>query len=323
MAKRYDPTEYLYVSARIRALEGRLLSTEQWNRLVELSDQDEILAAFTDGRAETARGEACAEAALRAAISTVAESVPDKRLPLFLQYPYDCNNVKALEKCRRCGADPAELLIDLGSIPVKDLKAALENELLERLPPHMSTALLQAREAFEKTADPREIDFILDKAAFADMAEAAAPFPFAAELVTVKAELIDLLMCCRLIRMRSPDLGRAMLDRAALSQGRFEKQTLLDWYDAGEQALLDGIFGTPYAKIFDKEASLFQIEKRADDYLMSLVRRARSVIFGAEVPIAYLMALETEGKNLRILLAGKRAGLDSTAIKARMREHYV
>ena len=163
----------------------------------------------------------------------------------------------------------------------------------------------------------------MDKAAFADMAEAAAPFPFAAQLVTTKAETVNLLMCCRLIRMRAHDLGRAMLDRAAIPLGRFEKQDLLSFYDAGEQALLDGISGTPYADFFDKESSLFQIEKRADDHLMSLLRRARSVIFGAEVPIAYLMALENESKNLRILLAGKRAGLDSTAIKARMREHYV
>ena len=56
---------------------------------------------------------------------------------------------------------------------------------------------------------------------------------------------------------------------------------------------------------------------------MGLIRRARYVTFGAEVPIAYLLAAERQSKNLRMLLAGKEAGLDAQRIQARMRESYV
>ena len=47
------------------------------------------------------------------------------------------------------------------------------------------------------------------------------------------------------------------------------------------------------------------------------------ITFGAEVPIAYLLALETQSKNLRILLAGKRAGQDRDTIQAKLRACYV
>lgn len=320
MAKRYDPTEYLYASARIRSLELRLTSREQWSRLCEMHSPDEILAAYCD---KGTRSENAAEEALRQAFDTVTESVPDKTLCRFLQYPYDCNNVKALIKCRLRNVDADGLLIDLGSIPVKDLQAASESELSLLLPQHMARALPQAVEAFDKTGNPREIDFILDKAVFADMREAAEPFPFAAELVAARADLTDLLICCRLLRMQNHELCRALLDRAAICCGRFDREKLLSLFDGGEDALPRGISDTPYAKIFDTGLSLSELEKRADDYIADLVRRARAVTFGVEIPIAYLMAIENESKNLRILLAGKRAGWDSATVKARMREHYV
>ena len=55
---------------------------------------------------------------------------------------------------------------------------------------------------------------------------------------------------------------------------------------------------------------------------MALIRRAKAIPFGAEVPVSYLLACEAEIKNLRILLAGKRAGLDTQVIEARMRDCY-
>ena len=323
MPKRYDPTAYLYASARIRALENRLTSKEQWSRMTELHSAQEVLAAYAEKGTKDDKRENAAEEALRAAFATVAESVPDPALILFLQYPYDCNNVKALEKCRLRGADPTDLLIDLGSIPTNTLQTVSENELLTLLPPHMAAALPAAREAFGKTGDPREIDFLLDKAAFADMQAAAAPFPFAAMIVETRAELTNLLICHRLIRMDIKEMGRSLLERAAIPCGRFDLQTLLQWYDGGEDALIGALSGTPYAKIPDKDATLSVIEKRADDHVSALVRQAKSVVFGAEVPIAYLMAIENESKNLRILLAAKNAGLDGAATRARMREHYV
>ena len=321
MAKRtYDPTEYLYASARIRALEAHLIGKEQWNQLLSMNSAEEILASLSDRKSD---GALDTEAALREGLVTVAESVPHPELSHFIQYPYDCNNVKALIKCRIKGLDPSDLLIDLGTISVKTLLTVSENELLALLPTNMAAALPAAREAYEKTGDPQEIDFILDRAAFADMKTAAAPFPFAAALVTARVDLQNLLICLRLLRMQNGALGRSMLERAMLPGGTLSTEWLLACYDEGENAFYDTVFGTTYAKIFDKTSSLGSIERAADDHLAEMVRKARMITFGAEVPIAYLLALETQSKNLRILLAGKRAGQDRDTIQAKLRACYV
>ena len=324
MAKRYDPNDYLYASARIRAMELRLTPAERWNQLLETRTAEDALTAFSE-QGDTARPdpETLSEQAMREALAAIAASVPDPTLTHFIRYPYDCNNLKVLEKCRIKGTPPDELFIDLGTVSVRSLQTVSENELLQLLPKHMAAALPMARDAFARTADPREIDFILDRAAFADMAEAAAPYPFAARLVAVRADLTNLTMCLRLLRMKSGAVGRAVLEHALLTVGTLSDKELLDCYDGGEDAFFDAISKTPYANVYDRSASLSVVEKRADDYVMDIVRGARSVTFGAEIPIAYLLAIETEGKNLRILLAGKAAGQDRDTIKAKLRKNYV
>lgn len=315
---RYDPLDYLYTSARIRAMESRLVGREKLNQLLTaptVRDVEKALEEWGAGKEQ--------EYGLKGAFAAVSESLPDKALLRFLQYPYDCHNLKTIEKCRIKGTDPTALLIDLGSVSTKSLLTVSEKELFALLPTHMAKGVEQAREAFAKTGNPQEIDFILDRAAYADMTEAAAPYPFAAELVRVQADLLNLSMCLRLLRMRNGELGRSVLIRAALPVGSFDEQFLLSCYDGGEEALYKQISRTPYKGVFEKEQAAADTEKRIDDHLMELIRRARYVTFGAEVPIAYLLAAERQSKNLRILLAGKEAGLDAQTIQTRMRESYV
>lgn len=321
---RYDPGLYLYASARIRALESRLVGREKLRQLLELPDAEAILEALREhGIPKTDDPLAAPEAALKAAFSAVAESVPDPTLPLFLQYPYDCHNLKVLEKCRVQGSDPAPLLIDLGSIPTETLLTAPEQAWIALLPPHLSQAVGEAREAYAKTGDPREIDFLLDRAAFADMAAAAAPFPLAPEWVAAKADLTNLLICYRILRLYPGELGQTTLRACALHGGSLGTDRLLTWHAEGEDAFLEALSHTPYAGIFEKDAPFSLIERRADDALSHRILGARSESFGAEIPIVYLLAAETQCKNLRILLAGKLAGKDTDTIRSGMRECYV
>lgn len=315
---RYDPLDYLYTSARIRAMESRLVGREKLNQLLAASTVRDVEKTLEEWGASKEQ-----EYGLKSAFAAVTESLPDKALLRFLQYPYDCHNLKAVEKCRIKGVSPDALLIDLGSVSTKSLTTVAEKELFSLLPAHMAKGVEQAREAFAKTGNPQEIDFVLDCAAYADMAEAAAPYPFAAELVRVQADLLNLFMCLRLLRMQNGELGRSVLTRAALPVGSFDESFLLSCYDGGEEELYKQVLRTPYEGVFEKGQSLAQTEKKIDDHLMGLIRRARYVTFGAEVPIAYLLAAERQSKNLRILLAGKEAGLDAQTIQTRMRESYV
>ena len=64
------------------------------------------------------------------------------------------------------------------------------------------------------------------------------------------------------------------------------------------------------------------MEKTADDIWMSRAKEAKYVPFGAPVLLGYLIALEYQTKNIRIILAGKDTGLSSEIIRERLRATY-
>ena len=112
----------------------------------------------------------------------------------------------------------------------------------------------------------------------------------------------------------------ALLPGGTLGEGFFTEA-----FDGGESRLVDMVSMTELAPLFltEGERTLSAVEKNADNLVMEFVKTAKFVPFGAEIPVAYLIGLETAVKNLRILLSGKTAGLSSDAIRGRFRESYV
>lgn len=328
MKTRYAPTDYLYASARIRALEASLVGDTKLAGLVSLKTEQELIAALqAEGllpRENAPDTEAALLALLREGIDAVKRSVPDESLTYIVTYPYDCHNIKATLKCAYRGIDEKDLLIDAGSLSPSALKEALSGGDLAALPPHMAKAVPEAREAFAKTGDPREIDLILDRALFLDLEGAAQGLPFAERVIAARADLTNYIIALRLLR-RSPLLSEALFARAFLPAGTLGEAFFREAIAEGEEALHAQMRRTPYASVADGagEMSLSLLEKRADDLVMARVREAKYLPFGAEVPLAYLLALDASLKNVRILLAGKRAGSDTDTLRLRVRESYV
>ena len=322
MTKQPTQSDYLYATARIHAIRARQNWSKEMERLLALPDADAVRAALREIAGAT-ENEDAVDCILREAFRTVSESTPDPTLFRFLQYPYDCHNLKVLEKSRRKGTDPTRLLIDLGSIPAASLQTVWEKGDLSSLPAHLASAAVEAKEVFDKTANPREIDLILDRALYADMAEGAAGLPLSADWVRAKADLTNLLICCRLLRSETPDEGKVLLCRARLPVGQYGEEELLALYDAGEEELAHSLFHTPYEGIFEKDLPFSTLERRAENYVSALALRHGTVAFGAEVAVFYLLEMQTLAANLRILTAGKAAGLDVETIKSRLRDCYV
>ena len=72
-----------------------------------------------------------------------------------------------------------------------------------------------------------------------------------------------------------------------------------------------------------KGGSLTDFEKLCDDAVLHQVATAKQVPFGPEVLIAYVAAKETEFTAVRIIMAGRIAGLKPDVIRERLRESYV
>jgi V/A-type H+-transporting ATPase subunit C len=340
MPARYNDTEYMYSSAKIRALETRMLGSEGCDRLLAARDSDGVFAMLADygytvvkkqGEADGGTRidrEATLMSALSAGFSEIAGITPQPLTAKILQYKYDCNNIKAAIKGRARSIDPRDMMFPIGTVSLENVIEAVKTGDYKAFPKHMAEAAAKASEAYVKTKNPQDIDIILDKACFCDMTDAARQtgVPFIIKYVKALIDLTCIIMCIRVLRMKSGETGRSLLEYALPEGGELEKEFILSGYDKGEVGFLASLKNTQYSEFADKlknEASLSYIEREADRYIMNIVREVKWIPFGAELATAYLIALEYGLKNIRIIMAGKDAGLEDAAIRERMREMYV
>ena len=119
--------------------------------------------------------------------------------------------------------------------------------------------------------------------------------------------------------------GQLLLDRALVPGGALGEAFFKTAYEGGAEGLAAALSATAYAAVAAGEGACSPLaaERNADDYLCGLLRETAFCAFGPEVPFAYLMGLETSVKNVRVVLAGKAAGLDADTIRERVRASYV
>ena len=123
--------QYLFASARIRALENGLIGQEKSERLLNANDltravdllDDFGVTPATDGNGRFSREETLL-GRLRAAYGEVEKITESASFPDVLRYPYDCNNIKAVIKCAKRGVDPDDMLFDFGTIPAETVRDA-------------------------------------------------------------------------------------------------------------------------------------------------------------------------------------------------------
>ena len=339
--KTLQPTEYLYASARIRSLENRLVGRERMEILIESRTAAEVmdrLAEYgmklpeSDGAATSetlfAARETMLLAVLREAYGEVEQALPVPSLLRYFRYPFDCNNLKAAIKCSIRGIPAADMLFDFGTVPAEDVETLLREGKHTAFPPAMAAAISVAKDAYDRTGDPRRIDTVLDKACYVDMLDAAAQTGDDTLLSWVKAkiDLTNVLTTLRILRMGTGASGEAFLEEALLAGGTLAPDFFLKAYAEGETAFWEALSPTAYYRLAGAEGgldSLSAVEKACDDLYTELVRAGARIPFGAPVAGGYLVGCEISVKNIRIVLAAKDAGLDNTVLRERVRVSYV
>lgn len=327
---------YVFESTRIRALENGLIGSERMERLLNAENLircEELLEEFgvelaRDPKTGAFDRERTLELRLKHAYRealSVAEGDECFRLWLF---PYDCNNIKAMIKCRYRGVPADEMLFDFGTVGIDELKEILAKGSYENLPEPFGVAAEEAARALSATANPQTVDLILDVACYRAMRDLAerSGVAFAQTLIMQKIDLTNLITCLR--RMRSADryVGEVLPREFYLEGGSLSYEFLAGLCQSGEEEFWGRIEYSPYEKMVLRDADkapLGAVECACDNFFMSTVRTARMIPYGAEPIIAYLLATEYEGKNLRILLSGHEISLSRKEIRERMRMSYV
>lgn len=336
MKKQIKDTDYLAISARIRAMENMLLTQPRMEKILEARKEEEITKILQDCNYFSGQFNPSEPAEMDAALTPVRgrmfadmiSGAPDPRYVDLFRMKYDYHNVKALLKGAALGKNVDRILMDIGRVPLKELRAAVSSGELGGLPICLGDAIVEAKEVLNTTRDPQLSDVLLDRWYYQDMTTLAEEIgsSFLQGYVRTKIDGVNLRTLVRTIRMgknveflKGALVDGGNVDMAAILKVGSDRGTgLAELYSFTDlrEAAVEG------ATIL-KGGSMTQFEKLCDDGIASYLAVAQTVPFGEAPLIAYMAAHETEFINLRILLMGRITGLSNELIRARLRTMYV
>ncbi len=320
---------YLYSSTRFKTRSHKLLTPEVLAGIGDsgriddllrlLSEQGIDIKADPDGRLFV---EEALERHLQATFAEVEKCVPNPEWVALFRYPYDAHNIKSILKCRVRQKDPADLLVDLGTVTPAAAVEAIRTERYAVFSEAMAKAIPEAIAVYAKTADPQLIDAVIDSACFADQQAIADQYPpeYFGEIIACKTDMTNLLTAIRIGRMS--DASVDYFSRHYIAGGRLTRDFFQKYFAAEEDVLLKSASKEGYPaleKLIGKSPRLSELERQVEATVSTAIRKAANMPAGLQVIYAYLADREKEAKNIRILLAAMQANRTPAEIRELLR----
>ena len=310
-----------------------MLTRERMDRMIDARDEGEALKVLSEcgyGGTDGASGQSLEGLLAQAraeAFGEIRGAVPDPRVADLFQMKYDYHNAKTLIKAAAVGAEADRLLMEGGRWTAAQIKEAYQRDNLRDFTDPFRKAIIQARELLNGGGDPQLADFVLDRAYFAEMSQAAKAVgsPFLEGYVRLLIDSTNLRSAVRAARMGK---GNDFLNQVLLPGGNVEVHTLTSGKGSDLAALfragpLSEAAAAGAALTAPGSGELAAFERLCDNAVMNYLAQARRIPFGEQAVIGYLYARENEFTAIRTILSGRMAGLDGDTIRERLREAYV
>lgn len=330
-------SKFAYAVGRIRVLEMKLLDQAKMQRMLEAKTPEEAFHVL----AETEYADLVALAKnphqfelvttgeIRRVYELIRKMLPKEPLTDLFCVKYDIHNLKVLLKAEYQAKNFDHLLMDVGLVPVGLMKFVAQGEEVPGVPERYLKAAAEARQAFEASRDPKVIDTILDRELYSSLTDIAKKnhYDFYAKIIT---DQIDLANLRSMIRAKRMGRDKDYLNESLLPGGAIPVAKYLELIDANWEQIITGFANTPHAALvkegivdFLAVGQLTLLEKLIDDKIMQQVKQAKYLSLGPEPVIGYLMAKETEVRNIRIIMVGKLNDVSTDVIRERLRDSYV
>ena len=334
MSKKLKDTEYLFLTAALRAREAKMLTREKMERMLDTAEFDEAAklledSGFEDMSKMTARQIEDALGRRRAELfEDLIKLSPEPRLIDIFRLKYDYHNIKTLIKAESVGVDGASLLSHSGRFEPKLLTEAFPEEAFDFMPICLAEAAREAKSVLARTGNPQLADFILDRAQYSEMLSLATEIgsDFLSAYARISIDSANLRCVVRAARMKN---GAELLRNALIPGGNVAVDGLIA-APAAEPGSMMALFAVPpleraAAAGSEVEAgnTLTNFELECDNALSTFLGTARLVSFGDAPIAAHIAAQETEIMSVRMILTGRLAGVAPGTIRERLREVYV
>ncbi len=330
-------TDFLYISARIKFLETKLLGRSVIERLLDTPSPDEALKVLGDTEygndiAEMENiydFEKILEQSMSRTINTLKESFTNHEIIHFFTAKNDFHNLKVIVKGDILGEEFKQHFSMLGEVSTEEIKKYVSGDTGASIPDNLKTAYHLAIKQYQKTQDPQQVDFVIDQALFREMANIVeiTKDPFLGEYLGALADLTNIKT---FVRLKKIGVDIKTVDSALVVGGDLTGEFFKELFAENTQALVDALGPTLYHQVVEEGISQWEstgspsiFEKLIDNYMIALARKALYKPFGPETVVGYMAARENELKILRIIMVGKINGISSDMIRERLRDVYV
>ncbi len=327
---------YIFCDSLIRASERSLLTKAKLLRAAEAENFNASVAVlneynYGDGRTfENPRDFAGLLAdEERKAFDLVLSALPDKTELEMLRCPKDYHNAKAALKAEFLEISPLKYMVGGGRFEPEAMEAMIRERDFMWFSTEMKEAVAEASELFGKGRDPQEIDIILDKACYREMLRTAEAVGDGFLIGYVRL-LIDILNVVTFVRLRQIKKPWSFFRKVFLDGGSIPENLFIGGYEESYHQLADKFAPYGFREIVEKGAVKVKtdgtyslLEKLCDNKRIEYIRDAKFVPFGLAPAAAFIIAKESECKNLRMILSGKIAGTPKAVILERLRKTYV
>lgn len=333
-----NDTRYAYAVARIHAIEKKLISQESFNWMIESKTALDAMKILVDAEYGFSSSdnlnsndyENLLSEEYRKVYDILSSLIEDSEIIDVFKQRFDYQNIKVILKSEFIQKkDFDSLLIDIGTISLKDLKYILSERKFNEIPQIMQESIIECIDKYNRTKDPQIIDIILDKAYFkqASILSQSSKNEFLKRFIEINIDLENIKSLLRVHNLKiEPDFfGKIFIEGGSLSKKIFcnDKLTQID-------DLIESIKFSQYNHLivggienYKVSSNLSEIEKLVDNFIISFISKAKYTLFGVEPLVAYLIAKEIEMKNIRIIMVGKINNMNKQTIYERLRDSYV
>ena len=321
---------YLALTAMLRAREARMLDRDRMDRMLSAGSYADAAKLLTDCGYEdmSALDAGQLDGVLSARKQAIYEEIhrmsPEPELVDIFRLKYDYHNAKVVIKAAGAGTDGEHLFSEVGRVTGEQIVNAINEDKYTDLPPVLAEAIQEAKATLAKSGNPQLADFVLDRKYFAEMSAMAARqgSAFLVGYVKTMIDASNLRTAVRTVRMNK---GQEFLLQALIEGGSIDCNTLAVAALSGES--LAGLFTATC--LFTaaqagveamKGGSMTKFELACDNAITAYLSSAKLVSFGSEPVVKYLALVEAEITAVRMILAGKMAGIAPTVIRERLRD---
>ncbi|MBE6083227.1 MULTISPECIES: V-type ATP synthase subunit C [Tissierellales] len=327
-----DNSIFINSISHMRVLEARMFSKAKLDSLVDSEDFSDCVRMLQNSYYGKYVNMISYEKGLKLAVEDFYKDMyklfPLREVVDIMAVKYDNHNLKAIIKGEIYKKDFRDMIIDAGSIPVDVLMNGIKKRNFADIPETISLMIERIFDSYNHKKNPQDIDMEIDKEIYKYMFQIAekSEMPYLFDFTKCSIDLSNIRM---FIRIKAQGKGEEFLKRAFIYGGKLNLDLFVSYINEPLVRFSDKIMYTPYGKwsegcikkyIETKDLSL--IDKFSDDFMTNYLKKAKLISFGPEPIIAYIFAKENEIKAVRIILTGKKNGVDPDIIKERLRERY-